>query len=139
MLMKVLLFGDGPQHKEKAKTLREQNGWTVQLRSIHRWAGEVESVDAAYFLAPADTIRAAYKARGIDCFLVEESKEGGADAVSQDANSAEAKAAPASESASPVSDDAAVGEAPKAAEGEEGASGKAPDAKPERPAGKKGK
>jgi len=137
--MKVLLFGDGPQHKAKAKTLREQNGWTVQLRSIRRWAGEVESVDAAYFLAPADTIRAAYKARGIDCFLVEEGKEGGANTTPQEGRRAGVNAAPADDRASSKTEDAAVGEAAKAAEGEEGASGKAADAKPERQAGKKGK
>ena len=145
--MKVLLFGDGPEHKEKAKALREQNGWAVQLRSIRRWAGEVEPVDAAYFLAPADTIRAAYKARGIECFLVEESKDGDADAAPSEQSSADANAAPVGDGASSgaggaaVSEtgDAAAGEAPKAPQDGEGSAEKAPDAKPERPAGKKGK
>jgi len=137
--MKVLLFGDGPQHKEKAKALREQNGWAVQLRSIRRWAGEVEPVDAAYFLAPADAIRAAYKARGIDCFLVEESKDGDADTTSQEERQADAKVAPAGDSASLETGDAAVGEAPKTVEGEDGASGKAADAKPERQVGRRAK
>lgn len=77
--MKVLLFGDGPALKEKGKALREQNGWTVHLRTAARWAGEVETVDAVYFLAPADAIRAAYRARGIDCFLVEETSEDAAE------------------------------------------------------------
>ena len=137
--MKVLLFGDGPQHKEKAKALREQNGWTVQPRSIRRWAGEIERVDAAYFLAPADTIRAAYKARGIDCFLVEESKGADDDAAPPEKSPADAKAAPAGDRASSETADAAAGEAAKAAEGEEAASGKAADAKPERQAGRKAK
>jgi hypothetical protein len=73
--MKILLFGDGPQLKEKGKALREQNGWTVHLRSIARWAGDIETAGAVYFLTPADAIRAAYKERGIDCFLVEEPKD----------------------------------------------------------------
>jgi hypothetical protein len=73
--MKVLLFGDGPALKDKGKALREQNGWTVHLRTADRWAGDVEPADAVYFLEPADAIRAAYKARGIDCFLLEEIKE----------------------------------------------------------------
>ena len=73
--MKVLLFGDGPALKEKGNALREQNGWTVHLRTADRWAGDVEPADAVYFLQPADGIRAAYKARGIDCFLLEETKE----------------------------------------------------------------
>jgi hypothetical protein len=73
--MKVLLFGDGPALKDKGKALREQNGWTVHLRTAARWAGEVETVDAVYFLAPADAIRAAYRERGIECYLVEETRE----------------------------------------------------------------
>ena len=137
--MKVLLFGDGPEHKEKAKALREQNGWAVQLRSIRRWAGEVEPVDAAYFLAPADTIRAAYKARGIDCFLLDEGKGADDDAAPPEKSTAHAKAAPAGDSASSETGDAAVGEAPKTVEGEDGASGKAADAKPERQVGRRAK
>ena len=134
--MKVLLFGDGPQHKEKAKALREQNGWTVQLRSIRRWTREVEPVDAVYFLAPADTIRAAYKARGIECFLVEESN---ADAATPEQGPADANAAPAGDGASSKAENGVAGEAPKAVEGEEGVSEKAPDARPERQTGRKGK
>jgi hypothetical protein len=73
--MKILLFGDGPQLKEKGKALREQNGWTVHLRSIARWAGDVETTGAVYFLTPAEAIRSAYKEHGNDCFLVEEPKD----------------------------------------------------------------
>jgi hypothetical protein len=91
--MKVLLFGDGPALKEKGKALREQNGWTVQLRTIQRWAGEVEPTDAVYFLTPAEAIRSAYKARGIECFLVEETKDAPEDGAPWEGESSEANAA----------------------------------------------
>lgn len=70
--MKILLFGDGPTLKEKGKALREQHGCAVHLRSIRRWAGDVEQASAVYFMERAEPVRAAYAARGIECLLIEE-------------------------------------------------------------------
>ena len=128
--MKVLLFGDGPELKEKGRTLREQNGWTVHLRSIQRWAGDVEPTGAAYFLEPADAIRAAYKDRGIDCFLVEETG---------DAENAAGASADMSFETGTTADSEAAGAGKETASAGEASAEKAAEAKARRQAAKKGK
>jgi hypothetical protein len=116
--MKILLFGDGPELKEKGKALREQHDCSVHLRSIQRWVGDVEKVDAVYFIERAEAIRTAYTAQGVDCFLTEET--GKAPGEDGSVISASAGSDSASEAGSPPASPGASADAAAASSGRKG-------------------